>query len=249
LGNGDRAASNRTKQSRNVKILIVEDEAVVARRTAQFCRRILGDRLEVLQVAETFDAASAALAETPIDLLVLDLNLGGRNGMELLEARVAGSFHTIIVSGNTEHALLAFERGVIDFVAKPFSEDRLAKALRRVTEVGGRSAHPARYLAVRKHGRVELIPVADVVYIQGADDCSELVLFDGRRELHGKTLEKLHALLPPGFERIHRSYLVRLSEVKALHAHEGSRYEAELTNGLLLPVGRTRYKGIRKTLQ
>ena len=232
-----------------MRILIVEDETMIARRIEQFCRRILGDRLEWLRVSETFDAAQAVLAESPIDVLLLDLNLGGRDGMALLESNVAGSFHTIIVSANTEHALVAFEHGVIDFVAKPFTEQRLAEALRRVTEPGGRSPHAARYLSVRKQGRIELVPIDDVLYVQGADDCSELVLMNGRRELHDKTLEKLQALLPPVFERIHKSYLVRLSAVKALHAHEGSRYEAELKNGVLLPVGRTRYKEIRDALR
>ena len=231
-----------------MRILIVEDEALVARRTEQFCRRILGDRLESLRVAETFDAAGVALAEAPIDVLLLDLNLAGRDGMALLESNVAGSFHTIIVSANTEHALRAFEHGVIDFVAKPFMEERLAEALRRVTDPAGRSPHAARFLAVRKQGRIELVPIDDVLYVQGADDFSELVLGNGRRELHDKTLEQLQKILPPGFERIHRSYLVRLSAVKALHAHEGSRHEAELRNGARLPVGRTRYKELRQKL-
>ena len=54
--------------------------------------------------------------------------------------------------------------------------------------------------------------------------------------------------LPPGFERIHKSYVVRWSAVKALHAAEGSHYEAELRNGVRLPVGRTRYKELREKL-
>src|SRR5688500_13311884 len=98
---------------------------------------------------------------------------------------------------NTEHALRAFEQGVIDFVAKPFTKQRLEEALRRVIEPGGRSPHAARFLAVRKQSRIELVAVDDVLYVQGADDFSELVLMDGRRELHDKTLEKLQALLPP----------------------------------------------------
>lgn len=231
-----------------MRILIVEDEAVVARRIEQFCRRILGDRLESLRVAETFDAAGVALAEAPIDVLLLDLNLAGRDGMALLESNVAGSFHTIIVSANAEHALRAFEHGVIDFVAKPFMEERLAEALRRVTDPTGRSPHAARFLAVRKQGRIELVPIDDVLYVQGADDFSELVLGNSRRELHDKTLEQLQKILPPGFERIHRSYLVRLSAVKALHAREGSRHEAELRNGARLPVGRARYKELLQKL-
>lgn len=232
-----------------MRILIVEDEAVVARRIEQFCRRILGDRLTWLRVAGTLEAAQDGLAESPVDVLLLDLNLEGRDGMALLESTVANSFHTVIVSGNTEHALRAFGHGVIDFVAKPFTEQRLAEALRRATEPGGRAPHAAQHLAVHKPGRIELVPIEQVLYVQGADDFSELVLRSGHRELHDKTLEKLLGVLPADFVRLHRSYLVRLSEIKALHAHEGSRYEAELMTGLRLPVGRTRYKEIRDVLQ
>jgi DNA-binding LytR/AlgR family response regulator len=231
-----------------MRILIVEDEPLIARRLEQFCRKILGGRLEGARVAPTFDAASAWLAESPVDVVMLDLNLGGRDGMKLLESMTASSFHTIIVSANTEHALRAFAHGVVDFVPKPFSEERLAQALQRVVEPGGRTPYSARCLAVRKHGRVQLVPVDDLLYVQGADDSSELVLADGRRELHDKTLERLLTVLPPGFERIHKSYLVRMSMVVAVHASEGSRYEAELRNGVRLPVGRTYYREIRQKM-
>lgn len=231
-----------------MKILIVEDEPLLAQRLERFCRELLGERLEAVRVAHFFSEASARIDESPIDLLLLDLNLHGRDGMELLAGSVAGSFHTIIVSANTEQALRAFEYGVIDFVPKPFSRERLAQALQRVSDRGARTGPAAKFLAVRKHGRVELVPVDRVLYVQGAGAYAELVLDDGRRELHDKTLEKLHALLPPVFERIHKSYLVRLTAVKSLHAQEGSHYEAELKNGLRLPVGRTRYKELREKL-
>ena len=231
-----------------MRILIVEDEPLLARRLERFCTEILGDRLESIRVANLFSEASARLAESPIDLLLLDLNLHGRDGMELLASSVAGSFHTIIVSANIEHALRAFEYGVIDFVPKPFSRERLAQALQRVTERDGRTAGAAKFLAIRKHGKVELVAIDRVVYVEGAGAYAELVLEDGRRELHDKTLEKLHALLPPVFERIHKSYVVRWNAVKALHAQEGSHYEVELKNGQRLPVGRTRYKELREKL-
>jgi DNA-binding LytR/AlgR family response regulator len=83
------------------------------------------------------------------------------------------------------------------------------------------------------------------LYVQGAGNYSELVLAGGRRELHDKTLEKLAEVLPPGFERVHKSYLARLADIVALHAREGSAYEAELRGGVRIPVGRTRYKAIK----
>ena len=231
-----------------MRILIVEDEPLLARRLERFCHEILGDKLESIRVATLFSEASARLDESPIDLLLLDLNLHGRDGMELLAKSVAGSFHTLIVSANTEQALRAFEYGVIDFVPKPFSRERLEQALRRVTERDGRAAGAAKFLAVRKLGKVELVPIDRVLYVEGAGAYAELVLDDGRRELHDKTLEKLHALLPPGFERIHKSYIVRWSAVKTLHAQEGSHYEAELRDGRRLPIGRQRYKELREKL-
>jgi two-component system response regulator LytT len=231
-----------------MNVLIVEDEPLVARRLERFVHELLGETATQVRAAETFDEAGARIAESPPDLLLLDLNLSGTDGMELLKRSVAGAFHTVIVSANTDRALEAFEHGVLDFVPKPFSQERLAQALRRATDAGARADYAAKYLAIRKHGRVELIAVDDVLYAEGAGAYSELVLADGRRELHDKTLEKLAAVLPPVFERIHKSYLVRMSAVKALHAHEGSIYEAELRNGARLPVGRTRYREIREKL-
>lgn len=146
-----------------MKVLIVEDEPLMAQRLERFCREILGDQLESIRVANLFSEASARLQEAPIDLLLLDLNLHGRDGMQLLQASVAGSFHTIIVSANTEQALRAFEFGVMDFVPKPFSKERVAQAQSRVTLPGRRAVGPAKFLAVRKMGKVEVVAIERVL--------------------------------------------------------------------------------------
>ncbi len=228
-----------------MRILVVEDEPLIARRLVQFCRAILQDRLELIRSAQTFDAASADLASRAFDVMLLDLKLQERDGMELLGSAVAGSFHTIVVSANLDQALRAFEFGVIDFVPKPFSRERLEQALRRAAGEGGRAPRPAQCLAVRKLGRIELLDVDEVVYVEGSDKYSELVLTNGRRELHDKSLLRLEAVLPPVFERTHKSYLVRMSAVARIFALEGSRYELELKNGVRLPVGRTRYRSLK----
>jgi len=231
-----------------VKLLLIEDEPLVAQRLERFCREILTGDLERLHVASSFEAAAAKLAENTVDVALLDLNLEGSDGMELLKRSVASSFHTVIVSANTDRALEAFQYGVIDFVPKPFTRARLTQALERVRQPGARGPVTARFLAVKKSGRIELVTIADMQFVQGAGNYSELVLANGRRELHDKTLEKLQEILPADFERIHKSYLVRMSLVKALHAAEGSHYEAELHNGVRLPVGRARYKDLRERL-
>jgi DNA-binding LytR/AlgR family response regulator len=229
-----------------MRLLIVEDEPLIARRLENFCRTILNEEAELIHWARTFDEAGAELSRWPFDVVLLDLKLEDRNGMELLATSVAGSFHTVIVSADLDQALRAFEFGVIDFVPKPFSLERLAQALRRAG--AGRASRPARHLAVRQHGRIELIEVDDVLYVQGSDKYSELVLTSGRRALHDKTLSRLEAVLPPAFERTHKSYLVRMSAVARLFCLEGSRYELELRNGVRLPVGRTRYPALKARL-
>jgi two-component system, LytTR family, response regulator LytT len=232
-----------------MRLMLIEDELLVAQRLERFCRDVLGASLERLQTASSFDQASAWLAENTVDVVLLDLNLQGQDGMELLRRSVASSFHTIVVSANTDRALEAFEHGVIDFVPKPFTRERLMQALARLRNPAARATFAARHLAVKKAGRIELVAMAELLYVQGAGNYSELVLDGGRRELHDKTLEKLEAILPADFERIHKSFLVRMSAVKALHASEGSHYEVELKNGTCLPIGRSRYKEIKEKLQ
>ena len=231
-----------------MRVLIVEDEPIIARRIERLTREILGERLTHLKAIRHLHEARAHLFSTPIDVLFLDLNLNGKDGFDLLKTSVSGAFHVIIISAHTEQALKAFEYGVLDFIGKPFNKERLARALDRVFDVHNKSEYAVRYLSVRKAGWIDLVALDDLLYIQGAGSYSELHLTDGSTELHDKSLDKLHALLPPVFERIHKSYIVKMSTVAGLLIHEGSRYEVELNNGLLLPVGRTRYKGIKEKL-
>ena len=233
-----------------MRLLIIEDEPLIARRLEQFARQILGDRVNAVRTAADFESAREQLATSAFDLVLLDLNLEGADGLGLLTASVAGSFHTVVVSAYTEQAIRCFEFGVLDFVPKPFTRERLAKALERAVATGGARHSPAaNCLAVRKLGRLEIVPIGDILYLEGADKYTELVLRDGRRELHDKLLSGLESILPEVFERIHKSYIVRWDEVVRLHSAEGGHHEAELRNGLRLPVGRARYADLKVRLE
>jgi DNA-binding LytR/AlgR family response regulator len=232
-----------------LNLLIVEDEPPIARRIEKIARTALRDQLGTLHVAQTLAEAETHLAQAAVDVLLLDLNLHGRDGFELLARAVAGSFHTIVVSANTDQALRAFEYGTLDFVPKPVAPERLARALARVTEAQNRSEFAATTLAVHKHGRIEPVSLDAVRYIKGAGPYSELILAGGRAELHNKSLDKLLAILPPSFERVHKSYLVDLRRVKAWHTGEGSRYELELSTGEFVPVGRERWKELKARMK
>jgi len=214
-----------------MRILIVEDEPLVAQRLERRAREVLGGDLLGVHTAATIDAAAARLDNTDDVVLLLDLNLGGTDGFDLLRRAVAEPWSTIVVSGSTERALDAFELGVVDFVAKPFTSERLGLAFQRARERRG-SAH-ARYLAVAYAGRIELVPLADVVAIHGDDDYSSVELVNGQRRLHKRTLAELEGLLPTDFLRVHRSHIANLLHARAL---EGK--VLKLANGSEVPVGR-----------
>jgi len=229
-------------------ILIVEDYPMVARRVERLTREILGSRLGSLKCVGRFSEAEEHLQRYTIDLMLLDLNLAGDDGFDLLKRALAASFQTIVISANVDRALEAFEYGVLDFVAKPFNAERLSKAFSRLAldETGEQT--PVRFLAVKDGARIRLIPICEVTFIQGAGNYSELHLKDGTTALHEKNLDRLLILLKPQFERVHKSYLAKLSEVAGLQVYGGGRYALVLKNGETLPLGRTRYKALRERL-
>lgn len=228
-----------------MNILIIEDEARIAKRLARMTKAYFEQQLS-LTVCDTLAKGLAHIEQSPVDLLLLDLNLNGENGFEVLEAIVARSFHTIIVSAYTDKAITAFAHGVLDFVPKPFDESRLFQAFGRLINKNDIPKSSLKYLAVRKGGMIKMIEAAQVSYIKGAGIYSELHLQDKRQELHDKSLDALEQLLPVGdFIRIHRSYIVNLQQAEKLVIAAGGKYAVQLHNGEQLPVGRSRYKEMR----
>ncbi len=228
-----------------MKVLIVEDESRIAKRIERMTRDIFGNALQSLTHINTLHEALAFIDKNSLDLVLLDLNLNGDDGFDLLTTAVSESFHTIIISAYKDQAIAAFEYGVLDFVPKPFNRDRLEQAINRTNKKANLTASTVKYLAVKKRQNIELIPIEDVIYIKGAGAYTELILSDGTKELHDKSLEKLEQLLSYAFERIHKSYLVKMSEVKEIIIKSGSKYIAGLKNGALIPIGRTKYKDIK----
>jgi two-component system response regulator LytT len=232
-----------------MNVLIVEDEAVVARRLARLTRAILGPRLGSLETAATIEAALGRLRERSLDLVFLDLDLNGDDGFRLLGEAVAGAFQTIIVSAHAGQAIRAFEHGVTDFVVKPYSEDRLRQALGRVDQREPALRDRLRVLAVRRHGEVRLLALDVIIRIAAADDYSELHCEDGTAWLHDKTLAALEHLLPARFERVHRSHIVDVRRIASWQVAEGSRYHLVLDRGDQVPASRTWMQEFRRRVR
>lgn len=234
-----------------MKILIVEDEVMIARALRRMISDFLKEKPLELHLSQSLEDAQKFLSTNSIDILFLDLNLNGEDGMSLLAELVSSPFQTVIVSANTDQALRAFEYGVIDFVAKPFDEARLIKAINRLAlpETANQTGQgSAEFLGVRRGGTTKLIEVSDIINIKAADNYSEIILTCGDSFLHEKNLKRLIEILPPIFQRIHRSAIVNMSYVASLEAYEGSRYEIKLRTGDIMPVGRAFVSKLRQRL-
>lgn len=230
---------------KEMHILIVEDESRIAKRIERMTRAIFGDTLQSLTHINTLHEALRFIENNSLDLVLLDLNLNGDSGFDLLATAVSESFHTVIISAYKDQAIMAYEYGVLDFVPKPFNRDRLEQALNKTLIKGKAAANDIKFLAIKKRHRIQLIPIEDVLYIKGAGAYTELFLADGKKELHNKSLEKLEQLLSSSFERIHKSYLLKMSELKEIRVASGSKYMALLKNGTRIPIGRTKYKDLK----
>lgn len=228
-----------------MRILLVEDESRVAKRIERMTRSFFGNKLQKVLLCEGLPEARQLMQQQPFDLVLLDLNLNGEDGFELLQETASAAFHTIIISAYKDKAITAFEYGVLDFVPKPFNEERLAQAFLRISSTQ-KAGIGARYLSVKKRGAITLIDVSDICYIQGAGIYTELHLKNRRKEIHDKSLEKLEQLLPPNFVRIHKSYIADMLEAQEILVETGSKYSLLLSTGQRLPIGRTRYKTLKE---
>ncbi len=231
-----------------MRILLVVNDSQAALQLEQQCRAILGPRLTHLAAADSIRTACGLMESAAFDVVLLDPDLMANEGFELPAPRTNRAFRPIVISANPELSIRAFEHGVLDFVPKPVTRDRLALALDRAGRQAGPGDVPELYLAVRRMGRIDLVPLSDLLYVEGADKYSELVLTNGQRSFYDKCLGHLETTLPPTFVRIHKSYLVRFPMISRLVVRRGSRYFAELRNGLRLPVGRSRYERIKSRL-
>lgn len=227
-----------------MRILIIEDEARIARRLERMTTSFF-EQNSLIALCDSVEKGLNYIENNSIDLLLLDLNLNGESGFDVLETVVSRSFHTIIVSAYTDKAIKAFEYGVLDFVPKHFDEIRLGQAFKRITNTLKTTDEPLKFLAVKKAGNIKLIDIDDLLYIKGAGIYSELYLKNGSRELHDKSLENLAQLLPSTYERIHKSYIVSLVLAEKIVIEPGSKYNLLLKSGELLPIGRSRYADLK----
>ena len=231
-----------------MRILIIEDEPPIAEYIENSVRKILGNKISSINVVYTLEDAIIFLKTNLIDLCMLDLNLKGKNGYDLLKYAASLPFHTIIISAYAEKAIAAFEYGVVDFIPKPFDLNRLRHSFDRYF---GRVQGPekAKYLVFRKQNKNLLLPVKDVKYFKSDGYLVNAFSINDSVNLLEKTLKHLEIILPINFIRNHRSFIVNIDFIKSYQNIGGGIYNIELKDGELLPLSRSGLKLLRQNLK
>ncbi|SFG50573.1 two component transcriptional regulator, LytTR family [Duganella sp. CF458] len=236
----------RHDQATRMNVLIVEDEPLIAQRLVREVRLFFGERVAKISQGDDLDELLVTLRSGTIDLLLLDLNLHGDDGFRLLEMAREGSFRTVIVSAHAERAVRAFDFGVLDFVAKPFSQARLQQAFQRYADSAGQEG--VRSLVIRKMGGIELLSIDKINHIRADGHYTQLQMCDGSGHFHDCALDKLLATLPPNFLRVHRSYAVNMQHFIRLRIAPGGRYLIDTRFTAGIPVSRGLYPSVRAAL-
>jgi two-component system LytT family response regulator len=234
-----------------MRVLIADDEPLARRALVQLLVR----HQDVEIAGECADGAEVrvALARDPVDVLLLDVRMPELSGLEA--ARLVGGARPLIVFVTAyEHfGVPAFERGAVDYLLKPVTQERVDVALARVRARLAVDEDAARYralaaaptpsyidrLVARVAGREIIIPVNQVELV-AADDVYAAVYAAGRRYLVRTSLDDLErSLSPERFVRVHRSFIVPVDTVVAVR-RTGATLVLELRNGATVPVSRRR---------
>lgn len=244
-----------------MRLIVVDDEAL-ARGVVREYLAGHGDIDIVAECANGFEAVKA-IAELAPDLVILDIQMPKLDGFEVAEL-AGGKTRFIFATAFDQHALKAFEIHALDYLLKPFSQQRFDQALAhaRASLATGPAqqkavahaaadvrARPLDRLLIRDGAKVHVIPAEKIAYIEAQDDYVQ-VHAEGNAYLKNHTLAELEAQLEPGrFLRIHRSYLVNVEHVARIEQASKDSHCAILKDGSKLPVSRSGYQKIRTAMQ
>ncbi|HJU21929.1 MAG TPA: LytTR family DNA-binding domain-containing protein [Casimicrobiaceae bacterium] len=214
------------------KAIIAEDEANL-REELRDTLGVVWPELAIVAEAEDGDAALRALDEHAPQVMFLDIQMPGADGLEI--ARRAGSrAHVVFVTAYDKYAIAAFEAGAIDYVLKPITASRLEQTVRRlkarVREAPADLAsllhlletHLApkreymRYITAVQSGEIRLITVDEICYFQADNKYTRVVSADGESLIRRGIGDLLHAVDPARFWQIHRSTIVNIDAVSGV---------------------------------
>ena len=230
-----------------IRALVVDDEPLARSNLSVLLRR--DPQVESVRECESGIDAVAEIRRTKPDLVFLDVQMPEYDGFDVLELLGPDVPPALIfVTAYDQYALRAFEAGALDYLLKPFDNDRfdraLARAKQRVLERKDQARRGER-LVIKSAGQVWFLKIGEIDWIEAADYYACLHV-GSRSHLLRRSLAELEQELDPArFCRIHRSAIVNLDRVRGLKINADGEYDVQLENGSRLRLSR-RY---RKPLQ
>ena len=243
------------------KVIIIDDEPLARSIVIEYIQHF--PDLVVCQVCSNGYEGVKAIQQYKPDLIVLDIQMPKINGFEMLEL-IENPPAVIFATAFDEYAIKAFEAHAIDYLLKPFNQDRFEKAIKKWREQKNNSAgekqtkqllddvaltSPQNQRIVIKDGsKIKIIPIQDVHYLEAADDFVKVFTKEGYF-LKNKTMSHFEQVLDPSqFVRSHRSYIINLQQITRIDPYEKDNHVAILRSGAKVPVSRTGYPKLKAIL-
>lgn len=248
-----------------LSVLVVDDEPIAR----QAVVRLLSDDPDVAELAEYGDGASAvgAIRSGSPDLVFLDIQMPAMTGIDVV--RTVGYERmpaTVFVTAYEQYAVKAFEANAIDYLVKPFSRERFAHAMARAK---GRLARPAsqgdasarlmqaldtlhrrdRYLEripIRESEQIIFVDVNDIVWIKASGNTVLIHLADRMHEMRETMAGLAERLDPRQFARVHRSAIVNVRRVQAVHPWFNGYHVLTMDTGQKLRMSRYQHEAFLK---
>lgn len=231
-----------------MKVLIVDDEPL-ARSELRYLVAT-HSAVDTIEEAEGVQEAEQLQSQTPFDLVFLDIQLEDGNGVALAKRwkRLPDPPVVIFATAFDQYALDAFDADAIDYILKPFDEDRVNEALDRVQRLKGELAPEAvatpdysnPRLSVPSGERTMVVLKKQICYLEAQGGNVYLQLLNGERIVSRQTLASLTAQLDPAtFLRVHRSYVVNLDQIREIQPATNHTYELTMVEKSRVPVSRS----------
>ena len=244
-----------------IRAIIIDDEPLARLIVKEYLQQFA--QIEIVQECnDGFEGIKAIMQQQP-DLIFLDIQMPKINGFEMLEL-IEHPPAVIFTTAFDEYAIKAFETHAVDYLLKPFSKERFDKAIekfasqsllqqqKKATEdlLQSNTELPAQNerIVVKTGGKIKIIPVPEIHYIEAADDYAKIFTTEGNF-LKNKTMSFFETALPQNqFVRTHRSYIVNVQEITRIDPYEKENHLAVLRSGARIPVSKNGYGKLKVVL-
>jgi len=244
-----------------IKAIIIDDEPLAREVVKEYLMTFT--QVEVLQECNDGFEGLKAIQQHQPDIIFLDVQMPKINGFEMLEL-VETLPAVIFTTAFEEHAIRAFEVNATDYLLKPFSKERFDKALQKwldrraadntlqettaLLDTAASSPLQNNRVVVKINGKIKIIPIPDIHYLEAADDYVKIITSEGAF-LKNKTMSFFDNVLDQQqFARVHRSYILNVNQVTRIEPYEKENHLAILRSGAKVPVSKTGYPRLKAAL-